>query len=287
MRWFLKCSLEQSGLIRSYDWLVLTRSDFLWPLPHPDPGLLSERRIYAFDGEQWGGVCGRHLVVHRRLAGRLLSLYDPVFADPARLRRRLDRDSVAAGWTLMNLERLQAARLKELGLLRRLSYLPYVPFIVLAPGGPTGWKTGVFDEQLGFNVKYPPERERSEITSRFISGRDSWRRYLAPVRGAPARLRLRRAYRDRGLHERPFPLPEAPLRAYRLLRWRLSRLRDRWRRSPFRERLSRLRPSTMPERRRRAEVRVGRRLRRLPGASPLLDARLRRIERRATRPPRA
>ena len=223
MRWSLKRSLEGAGLIGDYDWLVLTRSDFVWPLPHPDPRLLSERHIYAFDGEQWGGICGRHLVVHRHFAERLLGVYDPVFTDPVGLRGQLDRASVAAGWKLVNLERFQAARFRELGLMRRLRYLPYVPFIVRAPGGPTGWKTGVLDDERGFYVKYPSERERSEITRGFIRGRDSWRRYLAPARGAAARLRLRRAYRERGLYERPFPLREAPLRTYRLARWRLGR----------------------------------------------------------------
>jgi hypothetical protein len=273
MRWFLKRSLEGTGIARDYDWLVLTRSDFLWPLPHPDLRLLSERRIYAFDGEQWGGICGRHLVVHRRLAERLLGLYDPVFTDPHALRRRLDRAGVAAGWELINLERFQAARLRELGLLRRLRYLPYVPFIVRAPDGATGWKEGRFDEQLGFYVKYPSERERSEITGRFILGRDSWRSYLSPIRGARARRQLRSAYRDRGLYERPFPLREAPVRAYRLFRWRLAR-------ADLRTRLAEQR-SRLIQRRRRAEVPIGRGLRRVPGLAPLLDARLRRIRRRS------
>ena len=273
MRWCLKRSLEGAGLIGDYDWLVLTRSDFLWPFPHPDPRLLSERHVYAFDGEQWGGICGRHLVVHRRLAERLLSVYDPVFADPVGLRRRLDRASVEAGWELINLERLQAARLRELGLLRWLTYLPYVPFIVRAPGGPTGWKTGVFDSELGYYVKYPSERERSEITRRFIRGRDSWRRYLAPLRGAPARLRLRRIYRERGLYERPFPPREAPTRAYRLARLRLAGADPRTFLAEQRSRLIQLRQ--------RGEVPIGRGLRRVPGMSAVLDARLRRIRGRS------
>jgi len=278
MRSFLKLSLERSGIIEGYDWLVLTRSDFLWPLPHPDPRLLSERHLYAFDGEQWGGVCGRHLVVHRRLAERLLGLYDPVFADPSGLRRRLDRSSIAAGWNLMNIERFQATRLRETGLMRRLRYLPYVPFIVRAPGGPTGWKTGVFDERLGSYVKYPSERERSEITRRFVRDAESWRSYLAPLRGAMTRRRLRRAYRERGLYERPFPLREAPRRACRLARPEVaSRVAG----------LARWRRTRLPEHRRSAEVRVGRNLRRMPGMAPLLDARLRRIRRRAVRQPRA
>lgn len=211
------------------------------------------------DGEQYGGVCGRHVVVPRRHVQRFLSIYDPVFTEPQLLRRRLDRRSVVAGWQFLNLERFQAARLKDLGLWRRVRFLPYVPFTVRAPGGPTGWSTGVLDRRLGLYVKYPAERERSEISQSFVRDRDSWRHYLAPLRGAPARVRLRRTYRDRGLYERPFPLREAHLRAYRMACWSAHRAAGG------------------------IEPRIGRRLRRVPGMAPLLDARIRRIRRRALR----
>ena len=263
MRWLLKQYLVRSGLIAKYDWLILTRSDFLWELPHPRLRHLSERRVYTFDGEHYGGISLRHLVAPRRHAERLLSLYDPVFTEPEQLRRRLDRRCTVEGWPFLNLEQFHAARLKELGFWRRLRFLPYIPYTVRAPGGLTGWSVGEFDDRLGFYVKYPAERERSEITRGLVSDRDSWGSYLAPVRGAPARRRLRRSYRERGLYERPFPLRQAPRRAYRMARWRISQL---------------------PELRRRAEIPVGRQLRRLPGASPLLDARLRRIRRRPPTP---
>ena len=251
MRWFLKQSLERSGVSEQYDWLIVTRSDFIWPVPHPDLPRLSSRHLYLLDGEEYGGVCGRHSVVPRRLVHRFLSIYDPVFTEPERLRRRLDYRIAVSGWTLLNVERFIAARLKELGLWRRVRFLPYVPFTVRAPGGPTGWSVGVFDERLGLYVKYPTERERSEISRGFVRDQESWQRHLAPLRGVPARLRLRRAYRERGLYERPFPLREAHHRAYRRARWFVQR--------------------------------TGHHLRRIPGMAPLLDARVRRIERRALR----
>ena len=115
MRWLLKQSLVRSRLIAEYDWLILTRSDFLWELPHPRLRHLSERRVYTFDGEHYGGISLRHLIAPRRHAERLLSLYDPVFTEPERLRRRLDRRCTVEGWYFMNLEEFHAARLKELG----------------------------------------------------------------------------------------------------------------------------------------------------------------------------
>jgi hypothetical protein len=260
MRWFLRGCLEGSGALESYDWLVMTRSDFLWPLPHPDLHTLSDRRLYLLDGEQYGGVSCRHVVLPRRLAGRFLQLYDPVFEDPERLALQLERWRYVAGWSFLNLERFQAARLDDLGLRRRIGYLPYVPYAVRAPGGPTGWSTGVLDPDRGFYVKYPSERERSELTRHFIGDQRSWRKYLAPIRGAPARRRLRRSYRRRGLYERPFLLRDAHRRAYRRTRWAVLHL---------------------AELRKRAEVPIGRGLRRVPGMQPVLDARLRRRKQRS------
>jgi hypothetical protein len=261
-RRFLGESLERAGITEAYDWLIVTRSDFLWPLPHPDPRLLSDRRIYVFDGEQWGGVSDRHFVVPRRHVKRFLRVPDPVFTDPERLRRQLDRRKAAQDWGFLNIERFWAARLKDLGLWRTVRFLPYVPFLVRAPGGSATWSKGVFDEELGYYVKYPAERELSQITQALVRDQESWRAYLAPVRGALKRHRLRTAYRERGLYERPFPLRELPIRAFRIARW-----------------------STRPHQRalQRAVVRIGKGLRRVPWMRTLLDSRVRHIERRAER----
>ena len=246
LRWFLKASLERAGIADAYDWLVVTRSDFLWPAPHPELRHLSNRHIYVLDGEHWGGVCDRHFIVPRRHISPFLEVPDPIFTDPVGLSRMLDRRMVAEGWAFLNIERFLAARLRELGLWPYVRFLPYVPFTVRAEGESTTWTVGVYDDALGLYVKYPAERERSEISRSFVRDQESWGRYLAPVSGALSRWRLIRAYRERGLYERPFSRREAHLRVGRRLR-------------------------------------LGKLLRKAPGMAPLLDARLRRIHRRALR----
>jgi hypothetical protein len=261
-RQFLKESIEREGIAGDYDWLIVTRSDLLWPIPHPSTRYLSSRHIYALDGEGYTGLCDRHLVVPRSYIGRVLEVADPIFTDPRGLQRQLDRISLAQDWHVLNPERFQAARFKTLGLLRRVRYLPYVPYLVRAPGNTTRWTQGQLDEELGAYIKYPTELARSRIAQRYITDQESWGRFLAPIRGAPLRRRLRAEYRERGLLERPFPLREAHKRAAR----RLREDSDRW-----------------GERLDLALARVGGVLRRVPGVSPVLDARVRWMRRRAER----
>jgi hypothetical protein len=261
-RQFLAESIEREGIADRYDWLVVTRSDLLWPIPHPSTRYLSDRHIYALDGEGYGGVGDRHLVVPRRFVERFLQVPAPIFSDPEALKPELDRISVALDWPVLNPERFLAARLKSLGLWRHVRFLPYVPYAVRPPGGSTRWAEGVLDEERGYYVKYPTELERSQIAQRFVRDQDSWRRYLSPIRGARLRRELKAAYRERDLFERPFPLRELHLRAVRRLRGFVSA-----------ERL----------RAHRISVDTGRRLRQVPGLTPLLDARIRWIRRRAER----
>jgi hypothetical protein len=255
-RRLLRQLLERERLPEKYDWLVITRSDFRWPMPHPHVRYLSDRHVYLLDGEQYGGIEDRHAIVPRRYVKQFLSLPDPVFDDPEGLRLRLERAMQEEGWdNYLNLERFLAWRLKEIGLWSRVRYLPYVPFAVRAPGGTTKWSAGVFDEELGCYVKYPAEKERSEIAARFISDQGSWRQYLSPVRGALRRRKLRTAYQERGLYERAFSRPPV------LKLWA----------EQIRNSLD------------RTAARLGRRLRALPGMPAILDARVRRMRTRADR----
>src|SRR3954471_5464712 len=216
-RQLLAESIDQAGIADDYDWLIVTRSDLLWPVQHPPVESLSARHIHALDGEAYGGVEDRHLIVPRRHVRRFLEVPAPIFSAPESLRRELDRISVAQDWHVLNPERFLAARLKTLGL-ARIRYLPYCPYLVRGEGDRSRWTQGSLHEDGGYYVKYPTELERSRIAQRFVSDRDSWIRYLAPIRGAGRRRALRVAYRERGLYERPFAAREAPLRTARRVR---------------------------------------------------------------------
>ena len=260
-RQFLADSIEREGIADQYDWLIVTRSDLLWPTPHPPIDCLSPRHIYALDGEGYGGVEDRHLIVPRRHVPRFLKVPDPIFSDPEKLRRELDRISVAQDWPVLNPERFLAARLRRLGLWRRVRFLPYVPYLVRAPGGATRWSPGSFDKELGGYIKYP--------TGRALADRGALRTGPGIVGALPGTA-------PRGENE---ARAEGGLSGARAVRAALS--------CPGRSCTDR--PATTPsragqrQRLHRLMAAMGGRLRRIPRAERLLDARIRRIRRRAER----
>jgi hypothetical protein len=265
-RHLLKQSLERDDVLGGYDWLVVTRSDFLWPLPHPDVRLLGDRRLYTLDGEQYGGVCDRHFLIPRRFAPRYLTVTEPIFTQPAELKLRIEETMAERDWFFLNSERFLAMRLWDLGLWRRVRYLPYFPYLVRPASGVTGWSIGELDQELGLYVKYPAERDRSEMSRRYVRDQASWKRYLAPIRGAPRRYALRKAYRERGLYERNFRRRDPLLRVSR----RAVAIARSW----FRRSVDTID---------RTAAGLGRLLRHIPGLPALLDARVRRMRRRAER----
>lgn len=176
-RRFLARCLERPEVRNSYDWFVITRSDFMWPRPHPPLSLLDGRHLYALDGERYSGVSDRHHVVPYTLLSRYLAVPDPIFSTPRQLqidlRRRLGRRA-----SELNPERFWALRLHDLGLLDRLRYLPYLPYTVRGVRGTSRWTQGTWDAAAGYFVKYPYELARSRAVQRVIRDERSWQRYF-------------------------------------------------------------------------------------------------------------
>src|SRR5689334_4005781 len=107
-RQLLAESIDRAAIADDYDWLIVTRSDLLWPVEHPPVESLSPRHIHALDGEGYGGVEDRHLIVPRRHVRRFLEVPAPIFSDPESLRRELDRVCAAQNWPVLNPERFLA-----------------------------------------------------------------------------------------------------------------------------------------------------------------------------------
>ena len=85
MRWFLSQRLQADpNILKQYDRFVVTRSDHYYQCPHLfNLYDLSENNVFVPTGEDWGGLCDRHLVVSRENILAALDLMPALLRDPS------------------------------------------------------------------------------------------------------------------------------------------------------------------------------------------------------------
>jgi len=64
-----------------YDRFIITRSDFIWEVPHPTVERLQPNFIWIPYGEFYGGVTDRHAVLSKQNLEAYLNLIDPILED--------------------------------------------------------------------------------------------------------------------------------------------------------------------------------------------------------------
>lgn len=188
-RWLLLRGLQEDGVLSRYDRFVVTRSDFVWLCPHPPMSVLDRGSLWIPDGERYGGLTDRHLVVSREDVVTALSLIDDMVLRPGELYREMKH---RADW---NPERYLAFHLARKGLLPRVKLFPYVMYTarVVRDTTPT-WSVGWFEPSVGHMVKYGKEFRGARAYSAVIRTREDWekgawmeahqRQLFAPVRPA-------------------------------------------------------------------------------------------------------
>ncbi len=178
-REFLRRRLEAEGLYDKYDWFVLTRSDFIWPVMHPGLDLFSPEHIYLPDGERYRGYTDRHALVPRKHFRRFMEVARATFDEPEELARRMKAVS-PDNW---NTESFVKFRLGELGLGASVRFMPYMMYTVKPLGGPTGeGAPGRDDFQLNMYVKYPLEYSIARAVQSVVFEPSDWTHMIGPTR---------------------------------------------------------------------------------------------------------
>ncbi|MFT7364595.1 MAG: hypothetical protein ACI9UV_002805 [Algoriphagus sp.] len=155
--------------IRSlYDRFVITRSDFIWEMPHPKMDRLRKDRIWIPYGEFYWGVTDRHVVLSQSFLEPYLNLIDPILTNPKELMKEMVLFNPRSNW---NHEQYILFRLKSQNLSSKISWLPYMMFSVREDSTSTSWSIGVYDSNMGLFIKYPTERIRTKLTKRFLMNR--------------------------------------------------------------------------------------------------------------------
>lgn len=162
-RIFLCKMLQRHGLLDQYDRFIITRSDFMFDVPHPPAELLDNRFIWIPDGEHYGGYTDRHIICPSRQVLEVLSAADLFKANPDEIINRMkSRD-----W---NVERVLKDHFERAGLSKWIRMMPYIMYSIREEGGHTSWSKGRYDKSMGVYVKYPEELRKSKLAATLLAG---------------------------------------------------------------------------------------------------------------------
>ncbi len=161
-RWFLLKNLQDNGLINKYDRFVITRSDFVYQLPHPKLNAMSEKNIWIPDGEYYTGYTDRHAVLSKHNIKEYLNIFNNFVL---RSNDYFIKMTSKQNW---NLEALIHFHLKQNNVIQHVKHMPYIMYSARNINGTTRWAGGNFSEKLGYYIKYDSEyKKSSEIKEQF------------------------------------------------------------------------------------------------------------------------
>jgi hypothetical protein len=86
IRWFVTQRLVEERLVEQYDRFVISRTDHFYRCPH-DLSMLSLNDLWIPFGEDYGGICDRHLIVSSRHVLTALNVLPHLFAHPKDYKR--------------------------------------------------------------------------------------------------------------------------------------------------------------------------------------------------------
>ena len=154
-RWFLLKNLIDNDLINKYDRFIITRSDFIYQLPHPKVDHMNENCIWIPDCEHYYGYTDRHVV----LSTNNIELYLNIFNNfVLRSNEYFIKMKNKHNW---NLEQLIKFHLEQNNVLHLVKEFPYIMYSVRNINGTTRWSEGIFSNQFGYYIKYQTEYDKS------------------------------------------------------------------------------------------------------------------------------
>ena len=154
-RWFLLKNLIEFNLINKYDRFIVTRSDFIYQLPHPKVELMNENCIWIPDSEHYGGYTDRHVVLSKNNIESYLNILNNLVLKSNDYFMKMKNED---NW---NLEQLIKFHLKQNSVLQLVKEFPYIMYSVRSINGSTRWSQGSYSNELGYYIKYQSEYDKS------------------------------------------------------------------------------------------------------------------------------
>jgi len=154
-RCFLLQELVKNGLLDKYEKFVITRSDFIYTLPHVSMDLLDDTSVWIPFGEHYGGYTDRHVVLSQSNIQSYLTILQEMLLNRDHYYEKM-KSNIGSGW---NLERLIAFHLQQQGC--SVKQIPYIMYSIRGTNGTTTWSMGEYSAEHGYYIKYPLEYMRA------------------------------------------------------------------------------------------------------------------------------
>ena len=176
-RWRVLENIRRLGLTETYDWFIITRSDYMYPVPHVPLELLSRNSVWIPDGEGYGGVTDRHLIAPREFIERSIDMLEPILLHSSRVLSEYRSWLRGKG---ANPETFIAYYLQRQGIPVR--HIPYFMYTVRElDETPNRTQTGNAGTtrylQTNYGLKYPDEKTKADRLQ--ITAPSDWAAYVA------------------------------------------------------------------------------------------------------------
>ena len=154
-RWFLLKNLIDNDLINKYDRFIITRSDFIYQLPHPKVEFMNESYIWIPDSEHYSGYTDRHVVLSKNNIESYLNILNNLVLKSNQYFMKM---KLYDNW---NLEQLIKFHLEQNNVLHLVKEFPYIMYSIRNINGSTRWSSGNYSDELGYYIKYQTEYDKS------------------------------------------------------------------------------------------------------------------------------
>jgi len=165
-RWFLLTRILKLKLHKKYDRFVITRSDFIWEIPHPKMKNLDPNFIWIPNGEHYGGYTDRHAVLSKKNIYDYLNIIEPIVSNPDNLFNLMRSKK---NW---NLERYIKFYLNLKGYQKKIKFFPYIMYSVRNNSIKTNFRPGKYSYKHQYYIKYFKEYLSTAIIY-FLLGKEA------------------------------------------------------------------------------------------------------------------
>lgn len=165
-RWLLMHNLKKEDVFKTYDRIIVTRSDYMFLCPHPPMELMDPNFVWVPDGEKHTAITDRYAILSEKNAYAYLNILETMFTQPERMY------NILSPWC--NLEKIVLANLLIGAGPNSYRFFPFVMYSVRSKGTNTRWAPGIWNDDLGYAIKYQTEYELATFFQNIYKTPSDW-----------------------------------------------------------------------------------------------------------------